>query len=151
MTGPCRNQDSSLQQWNANLWWDLTRPKGLIQPCVSLRQYSSHCDSNFRPESPGTAFPWYMHNKLEERCYSQMTACGLGHAQHPPRSPPSKPHFLSSCISSHGEVAGLNGQSSGKILAQIDLSFYMRSHPPSCPLLWYRLPAQEPRLGILQH
>lgn len=52
-----------------------------------------------------------------------MIGCGLSHA------PPCPPHFLSSCISSHGQVSVLTGQSSGKILAQIDPSFYMRSHP----------------------
>lgn len=70
-TGPCSNQDSSLQHWNANLWWDLTRPERLIQSSASLRQWGGHCCSNLRPESPGAAFPWYMHNKLEQRRCSE--------------------------------------------------------------------------------
>lgn len=81
--------------------------------------YVSHSDTNLRPESAGPVFPRYVHNKLEQRCSSEMMACGLSHAQCPPSlSSLEKPHFLSSCISSHGEVAGFNGQSSGKNLAR---------------------------------
>lgn len=59
-----------------------------------------------------------------------MMACGLTHVSPRPQNP-------TSClpVSVPMEKPGLNGQSSGKILAQIDLSLYIRSHPPTCPLL----------------
>lgn len=54
--------------------------------------YVSHSDTNLRPESAGPVFPPYVHNKLEQRCYSEMMACGLSHAQCPPSlSSPEKP------------------------------------------------------------
>lgn len=89
---------------------------------------------------PGAAFPWYMHNKSERRRYKRNDDLWMKSCSTSPLSILPKPHFLSSCISSHGEVAGLNGQSSEKILALIDLSLYMGSHPPTCPLLCSPLP-----------
>lgn len=73
----CRNQDSSLQHWNANWWWGPTGPEGLAQ---------LSCDSTLRPESPRTVFPYCTHNQLQQRCCNKIMGTH--------DSLPLQPHFL---------------------------------------------------------